>query len=465
MTYIKLAAVVAFSLMVLIPLAGFRFGEGIVSEIDNRKLQENPFRAEEQAKKSFKNLVADYVSDRIGFRDEMILAYTLLNDKLFGEMVHPRYQYGKEGFVFTREMKTPVYGKYHETFADMVKQVQDYCEARGVPFLFVLEPIKQRILDKYLPEGVHYDAHWVDEFIRALDERGVHYVDNTVTMRQKMAEGTAVFNRQFDAAHWNELGLFYGTNAILEELHKRIPEICPLDIDSFETSEVLKESLPVSKFPIHEYVPEVKVPLKKIKNISKGYDTELERHEQHRGFGYYRNRARLADTPRGLFFQGSYLNKGPKFLKYALGDYIFVHDYQNILEFPYYFNIFKPEYVVFEVAEYTVNDKHFALKKMENLRFNPPLSSVMTNPQGEASQQHLPSEGISVQEGKALTKIHWKDAPKGIENAWCLLGEEFDMRPSPKGGYEVTVKNEVWQKYGKEMKIVTLEDGELRIYM
>ena len=124
MRYIKLAAIAAFSLMILLPLAGFRFEEGIVSEIDNRKLQENPFRPEELAKKTpLKNMIETYISDRIGFRDEMILAYTLLNDKLFGEMVHPTYRYGKDGYVFFRGMTTPVYGKYHETFADMVKQV------------------------------------------------------------------------------------------------------------------------------------------------------------------------------------------------------------------------------------------------------------------------------------------------------------------------------------------------------
>lgn len=466
MRYIKMAAIAAFSMMVLLPLAGFRFGEGIVSEIDNRKLQENPFRLEERAKKQgLRKLITGYISDRIGFRDEMILAYTLLNDKLFGEMVHPTYRYGKDGYIFFRGMVTPVFGKYHETFADMVKQLQDYCESRGVPFLFVFEPFKQHILEQHLPTGVHYDVRWVEEFFRALDERGVHYVDNTVTLRHKMEDGKIVFNRQFDAGHWNELGLYYGTNAILEELHKHFPGIRSNNIKTFKTSEALKTSLLVSKFPIHEYVPEIEVPLENVEDVSKMYNSELERHKQYRGFGYFRNRAHLDGTPRGLFFQGSYLNKADsKFLKYALGEYIFVHDYQNILELPYYFNIFKPQYVVFEVAEYTIRNIYFDAKKMESLQFNPPLFATMRD-KNIPLEHPLQVEAISVQQGKVLTKIVWENAPKDIEYAWCVLGDEFDMRLSMEGGYEVTVNNEVWQKYQKEMHILTMEHGILQKYI
>ncbi len=465
MKTLKLAAVAIFLLMILLPLARFRFESGIVSEIDNRKLQENPFRAEERAKKKpLIELISAYVSDRIGFRDDMILGYTLLNDRLFGEMVHPTYRYGRDGYVYFRTMTTPVYGKYHEKFADMVKKVQDYCEARGIPFLFVFEPYKQHILGQYLPVGVHYDVRWVEAFFHALDERGVHYIDNTVTLRQKMEEGENVFNRQFDAGHWNESGLFWGTNAILEELHKSFPGIRPNFIENFEASEVLESSLPVSKFPIHEYVPKITVPLENIEDVSKLYSVELERHKQYRDFGYFRNHTHTEETPRALVFQGSYLNKaGSKFLKYALGDYIIVHDYQNILELPYYFNIFKPECVVFEVAEYTISNPFFNEKKMENLRWNPPVQSIKGKAVGVKEHTLLQGD-VSAEQGKTLTKIIWKNTQKDIEYVWCLLDEEFDMRPHEGGGYEVTVNNEVWQTHQEDLKIVTMENGKVVIY-
>ena len=43
---------------------------------------------------------------------------------------------------------------------------------------------------------------------------------------------------------------------------------------------------------------------------------------------------------------------GFKFLQTGLGEYIHVHNYENVLNFAYYFNIFQPECVVVEAAEY-----------------------------------------------------------------------------------------------------------------
>lgn len=464
MKKLKQAAIALFSLMILMPLAGFRFGEGIRSEIDNRMLQENPFGSEERAKvKSMPKAIAKFVNDRLGFRDEMILANMVLNDKIFGEMVHPTYRYGKSSYVFYREMATPVYGNYHELFADMVRRLQDYCEIRGIPFLFVFEPCKSRIMSEYLPAGVHYDSSWVDSFFCALDKRGVHYVDNSAVLRQKITEGKCVFNRQFDAGHWNEIGMYYGTNAILEELHKSFRGICSNNIEEFETSKALKSFLPVSKFPIHEYVPEIKIPLENIEDITSVYNSELERHKQFQNFGYFRNRVHLGGTPRVLFFQGSYLNKAMKYLKYSLGEYIHVHDYQNVLEFPYYFNIFQPECVVFEVAEDTIKDSYFDEKKIKNMQLNPRLQLIMEDTL-HIEKYKLNPDNVSVQQSKALTKIIWNHAPNDIEFAWCLLDGEYDMRPHEGGGYEVTVKNEVWQEAQANLKFVVMKKEILYIY-
>ena len=50
MKQIRFGLLVLFSLLLAIPLAAFQWEPGIVSEIDNRMLAENPFSAEERAK-------------------------------------------------------------------------------------------------------------------------------------------------------------------------------------------------------------------------------------------------------------------------------------------------------------------------------------------------------------------------------------------------------------------------------
>lgn len=93
-------------------------------------------------------------------------------------------------------------------------------------------------------------------------------------------------------------------------------------------------------------------------------------------FGYFVNPENVAaGAPKTLVFQGSYMNEmGFKFLQTGLGEYIYVHDYENLMDFDYYFNIFQPECVVVEVAEYTVNSGYFNAERVENFSLN----SVLT---------------------------------------------------------------------------------------
>ena len=399
MKQIKILALIAFALLVLVPVAAFRTEPEAVSEIDNRMLVENPFSPEVRAKGG--DLTEDieaYVNDRIGLRDEMILAYTVLNDRLFGKMVHPSYCYGRDGYVFGNMKANPVYGDFHEAFADMVKEIQDYCEARSVPFLFVFEPSN-------LPAGVHYDNSWVDSFLDALDQRGVRYIDNTGLLREKTEAGEAVFNRKYDAGHWNDLGASYGVNAILEALRVDFPEIQLNDLNTFDVSEELMTTLPVSEFPIREWVPLVSIPMK-VEDLRADYTEEVERHRSYRGFGYYINPERLEEgSPKTLVFQGSYMNgKGAKYLMNSLGEYIHVHNYQNVIDFAYYFNIFQPECVIFEVTEYAMTADYFDYERVAGMDLNPTLEAAMDGA-AEILEASLLPETVAAEQGERLTKL------------------------------------------------------------
>jgi len=465
MKAVKTAFLLLFALSLLVPLAAFRRGAGIVSEIDNRMLQENPLGAEERAKGGDLTVKLEkYVQDRIGFRDEMILGYTALNDRLFGKMVHPSYCYGREGYVFAK-MSPPVeYGGFHEAFADMVKKIQDYCEARGVPFLFVFEPSKSTILQEYLPAGVRYDAGWVDEFFQALDGRGVRYVDNRAVLQEKWDAGEAVFNRQYDAGHWNDLGAFYGVNAILEELRKDFSGVHMNTMEEIRVSEELQTSLPASKFPIRELTPLFEFPDMEPEDLTDSLSGEVRRDQRFRGFGRFVNPARLKEgTPRTLVFQGSYMNgRGLKFLQNGLGEYVFVHNYQNVIDFDYYFNIFQPECVVFEVTEYAMTKNYFDQDRMAAMLLAPPLEKVRA---AAGEPEALPLGSVSVQRGEALTVVSWSGGDGSESFAWAEMGgTAFDLRRSDEGVWTATVKNEVWDQYGDGLQIAALAGGTLREY-
>ena len=60
---------------------------------------------------------------------------------------------------------------------------------------------------------------------------------------------------------------------------------------------------------------------------------------------------------------------GAKYFMNAFGEYIYVHDYQNVIEFPYYYEMFQPDCVIFEVAEYTFANIYFDYEMMKTVDF------------------------------------------------------------------------------------------------
>ena len=380
-------------------------------------------------------------------------------------MVHPSYIYGKEGYVFGAGRNVyPGYGEYQEVFADMVLKIQDYCTERNVPFLFVFEPAKPAVLTQYLPEGENYDREWVDLFLKALDGRGINYVDNTVILREKTAEGEAVFNKKYDANHWNDLGALYGTNEILAAMQEEIPQVHVNGEEDIVYDEILETTLPVSEFPIEEMVPSIEV-LMSCDSLTEEYEEELSLNENYDAFGYYVNQERLDEgAPRALVFQGSYMNVyGYKYLENGLGEYIYVHDYQNVIDFPYYFNIFKPEYVVFEAAEYTFNNEYYDFERMAAMELNPTLESALDD-SDDIEEKKLRKDSLTVEKGKKLTKIIW-NTDSYLRRGWLRLGGDvvYDLNWT-ESGYETTILTEEYRQYRDEMEIFAIEGNDTICY-
>lgn len=368
-----------FLLFLLIPLALINTEEDIKSDFDNRSLIEWP----EIDEAGFEDGVESYIQDRIGFRDEIVTGYQLLNDKIAGELTHPIYTYGQDGYMFFGMHNNIEYGTYHQTFAEAVVQMRDYCEDRGVPFYFMFDPEKISVYRRYLPKGVNYNDEWVEEFLSYLNDHGVNVVNNRDLLIRKSYE-EQVFNRQYDAGHWNDLGCFYATNNLWKLVHKDFPAVTEYSLDDFDITTTVGQYLASSKFPVNEKVPVFN--LKTTWEDVTGDYTGLKQNRSFPYFAYYVNNAEEAKSlPKMLVFHGSYYNRGPKFFVGRAREYIGIHDYQNVLNLAYYFNVFQPEMVVFEVAEYTVSDEYFNLNKMTNLNFNDTIDAIVNEEAARAS--------------------------------------------------------------------------------
>lgn len=122
--------------------------------------------------------------------------------------------------------------------------------------------------------------------------------------------------------------------------------------------------------------------------------------------------------------------------------------------------------MIFEVTEYTFSDGYFNRKDMENMKLTPPLSSEINKDNVIIKRDKINNEDLSIEQGKALTKIIWKNTFKEALYVWLLLSEdEFDMQKIPNTiKYEVSVKNESYNKLKEKLKIIVKYDSEFIVY-
>lgn len=424
-----------FLLLLLVPLFFTNTKEGAISELDNRVLVEFP----EIGSENFESGIESYLQDRIGFRDCFVTGYQMLNDKVADELTHPIYTYGQDGYTFYGMHDNIDYGEFHQTFADSVIKMRDYCNARGVPFYFMFDPEKISVYRRYLPPGVNYSDQWVDELLEYLTSNEVIVVNNKDLLIDK-SYSEQVFNRQYDAGHWNDLGCFYGTNNLWRTVHSDFPEVDEYTLSDFDIGTSIGEYLAASKFPVNEKIP-VFTPKYKWQDISNKY-VDIEKNKSYPFFAYYKNiSADANELPKMLVFHGSYYNRGPKFFIGRASEYIGVHDYQNVLDLPYYFNIFQPDMVVFEVAEYTFTDQYFSYQKMKNIDFNPVLdveSDEVTN----ACKLLLPDYCKVYEVNDKPLDNYYLNCPLADDMRYVYLTDEintFDMKLNDYGKYSATV--------------------------
>lgn len=448
MKAIKTITISIFIIILILPMVLFNWQPDCKSEMDNRMLTENPF-ADVSSVADVSQIgpqMIEYFNDRIGLRNEAIAAYNLINDKFFNLMIHPFYMKGQDDFIFFTKTSNVTFEDYHRNFALMVAAMDRYCKDRGVEFIFVFSPEKLSVMRDKAPVGFNYNNEWKDEFLKILEDNSVAYVDNTAILTQKYKEGEMVFNKQYDAGHWNDLGAFYGVNCILEKMKEFYPDVHINEKDEFVISTQHDVSMQIATMKIEEDTP--KFSLKnKAENIARKYKSELVFDKNYHTFFYTKN-ARVT-SPKTLVFQGSYMNKqGNKFMSNALNEYIAVHDYQNVLNFSYYFNIFEPECVVFEVAEYTFLDMYFSKEGVASFNLNPALSTFDGY---SVVNRNVNDAVINVESGSVVDNISVSVDLKDISYAYLKINDkEYDLKKTD-GEYTLSLSSSVYDKSSLEL--------------
>lgn len=418
MRKIKIMFLTVLCIGIVLPLCNFNFQENYVSPIDNRMLTEWDLQSNDII-----DMVENYVNDRIGFRTAAIDNYTELNDKVYSMMIHPTYTYGKDGYVFFRMGYEAPDPGFYDLFCGYLRKAQDYCEERGVPFVYCLNPSKTTVYQEYLPKGYIYENKINKMMYEKLEEYGIHYVSNEKLLREK-SKTEQVFNVKYDAGHWNDLGAFYGTNHLLEKVSEYIPSVHPREKEEFEIGTIHQSSLPVSHFEIDEEVPVFyDKNIGNIEDITENYSS-LELDINYNALSCLVNHQQNAENlPRVLVFQGSYYNGRTQYMQSAFQEYDAVHNYQNFINLDYYFNVFQPDCVILESAEYATNGSYFSYDALREKKLNPKLDVE----ENKEELQSLTERGYTLEEAGSLLTII-TELSSNVERGYLIIGKrQFDF--------------------------------------
>ena len=244
MKKINISKIIIFTFIILVPIITFNIKRDVISEIDNKKLMniEDIFNS-----RDLTNGIEGFVNDRIGLRTSMVSAYNKSMDLLFDEMIHPSYQYGEDGYVFSKVQGVDFVPRFQEVFANFIKNFQNYCEKREIKFLYAVEPSKEIIYSEYLPKGYEYSTENIDYFLRLLEDNDVNFTNNIDNLL-KYKNQALLYDKEYDARHWNETGAIIGISEILKDLNNLDNRVGTFDISKYYIGEKFNTVLPNSNF-------------------------------------------------------------------------------------------------------------------------------------------------------------------------------------------------------------------------
>lgn len=336
-------------LLVGIPAISTNTKQNQQSEMDNRSLAEFP----KELNSDFPAQIEKYVSDRLGYRNEMITIYQILCDRLFQKLVHPSYIYGKNGTIYTDwDLATYQHLDVNKEFVDgfiaYLDGLSGYCEKKGAKFFFFLAPNKETIYPEFYPDGynIKNQPNRSDEIIKKLKETRIGYIDPRPYFIKKKQE--YLYNEKYDAGHWNDNGAFYGHFLILEQFNQLFPEMGYLSPAEFLIKKVPVSYLQASRFPIDEEVPYYELIQSDVKEDKDIFQT-LDLAAPDMYHKYYINE-KNTEKPKLLIFGDSYFGSAEKYYINHCSELLLLHSH-NMVEVESYIKIFQPDIVLFEAVE------------------------------------------------------------------------------------------------------------------
>lgn len=208
-----------FIILCLIPLAG----TFINNETETRENKTAPplFMTENGLNSDYTDELDNWYGKNFGFRTYLIEAENSLYEAVFKQCLSADVIIGRDGYLFYGETLNDFRGRSLMTdeeideTADFLKEIQDFCTASGVKFLFTVAPNKNSLYPQYMPYYYKEDksAGNALRLKAALLERGVNYLD----LFEVFEAREEVLYHKLDS-HWNNKGAALAYESIMKAL-------------------------------------------------------------------------------------------------------------------------------------------------------------------------------------------------------------------------------------------------------
>ena len=224
---------IAFVLMIAVPIATTRFSGGEISENEKRMLAEIPSTDNLGARifnREFMQDTENWLNDHIGKRNGCRAVYAIIMYHGLNISTSSDVALGRDGYCFFTQRDNLEIGKgtYHFPDEDIGKikeqyrKAKNYYDGKGIRFYLLLTPSKVSVYPEHLPFESNEQAVQPSELI----EEAISDPEHVVNLKEKLIsekdKGKLFF---LTDSHWNHRGTYAAYSEILRVLR---PEETPI---------------------------------------------------------------------------------------------------------------------------------------------------------------------------------------------------------------------------------------------
>ena len=235
-----------FLLLLMLPMATRLAGwDNQVALLEQREPAAFPPRPHtREALQAWPQAFDRWLLDRSGLRSALVFAGSWIELNLLRQSSNPDVVPGRDGWLFYagdrafeqlrgHDLITPA---QLDRWIDRMQQRRDWLAARGIAFLIVIVPNKERVYPEFLPAGVGAPAavsRPIQLATRLRERRSDLPLLDLSEALVAAKRDTQVYAKR--DTHWSGSGAFQGYLAIMQRLRPMLPSLQPLRAEQMES--------------------------------------------------------------------------------------------------------------------------------------------------------------------------------------------------------------------------------------